>query len=134
MKVFFYGLFMDKDLLLAKGLVPSFSQKAWVDNYALKIGERASLVNEAGARSYGVVMTLEQTQVTELYADDGVKEYQPENLTVVYQDGTEEDVICYNLPTHLIRGTNRAYAEKLLDVTTRLGFPDEFLAHVRSFV
>ncbi|WP_120497393.1 hypothetical protein [Kiloniella sp. EL199] len=134
MKVLFYGLFMDEDLLIAKGLVPSSSQKAWVNNFVLKIGERASLVKEPGARSFGVVMTLKQTQVTELYDEKSVKAYQPEKLIVEYEDGTREEVTCYNLPANLIRGTNRIYAQQLLKLTTRLGFPDDFLAHVRSFV
>jgi hypothetical protein len=134
MKVFFYGLFMDQDLLKEKGITPSTWQKAWANNFALKIGERASLVKEPGARSYGVVMTLEQTQITELYAEKSVKEYQPEKLTVEYEDATCEEVTCYNLPANLSRGTNRAYAQKLLDVTTGLDFPDEFLKHVESFI
>ncbi len=134
MKVFFYGLFMDQDLLKEKGITPSTWQKAWANNFALKIGERASLVKEPNARSYGVVMTLEQTQITELYAEKSVKEYKPEKLTIEYENATREEVTCYNLPANLIRGTNRAYAQKLLDVTTGLGFPDEFLKHVGSFV
>ncbi|KLN61737.1 hypothetical protein WH96_05375 [Kiloniella spongiae] len=125
---------MDKDLLVTKGITPIFSQKARADNFALKIGERASLVKEQGARSYGVVMTLEQAKVRELYAEENVQEYRPEKLTVEYEDGIQEEVTCYNLPVNLICGTNSAYAQKLLELTTALGFPDDFLKHIRSFV
>lgn len=48
---FFYGLFMDQDLLRAKGVLPEAAELAWLDGYALRIGRRTVLVPSACARS-----------------------------------------------------------------------------------
>jgi hypothetical protein len=45
--VFFYGLFMDPDLLKDKGLNPGASEPAQLAGYGLKIGARATLVGTA---------------------------------------------------------------------------------------
>lgn len=56
--VFSYGLFMDQDVLRAKGLAPEGAELASVSGFALRIGRRAALVPQAPARVYGVVMSL----------------------------------------------------------------------------
>ena len=43
-EVFFYGLFMDEELLRSKGIAPENRQLASVDNFRLIIGNRETLV------------------------------------------------------------------------------------------
>jgi hypothetical protein len=43
-EVFFYGLFMDEELLRGKGLEPEGGEIAAIDGFALRIGQRAALV------------------------------------------------------------------------------------------
>jgi hypothetical protein len=45
--VFFYGLFMDAELLRAKGTAPGGIQQASVPGFALRIGQRATLIADA---------------------------------------------------------------------------------------
>ena len=59
MRVFFYGLFMDEHVLAGKGIEPSKVDLGFVDGYALRIGERATLVRRAGERAYGAAMDIE---------------------------------------------------------------------------
>lgn len=47
--VFFYGLFMDQQLLEAKGVYPTDIRAAVLEGYALRIGARAALVPTSGA-------------------------------------------------------------------------------------
>jgi hypothetical protein len=42
-RVFFYGPFMDEELLRAKGVQPANPRQACVRGFALRIGERATL-------------------------------------------------------------------------------------------
>ena len=44
MEVFFYGLFMDGNILLKNGIKPSNLRRGYLNDYALKIGNRASLI------------------------------------------------------------------------------------------
>jgi hypothetical protein len=41
--VFFYGLFMDESILCQSGVAPVNSRKAYVPDFALRIGQRATL-------------------------------------------------------------------------------------------
>jgi AIG2-like family len=129
-KVFFYGLFMDENLLAAKGVVPSEVNLGFVDGYRLRIGERATLVRRPESRAYGAMMEISPREVTELYAEESVADYLPETVIVELMDGTQVEATCYNLPYEKVTGANRAYAESLLDVATRLDFPDSYLDQI----
>ncbi|MHC4447341.1 MAG: gamma-glutamylcyclotransferase family protein, partial [Planctomycetota bacterium] len=55
---FFYGLFMDSDILRESQVVAVRPRRAYVDGYVLCIGRRATLVPTPGARAYGMVFAL----------------------------------------------------------------------------
>lgn len=132
MNVFFYGLFMDVSLLATKGVEPAAVQVGFVDGYRLRIGERATLLRRPGSRAYGVMMDIAPGEATRLYADASVADYVPETVLVEHMDGAQAEARCYNLPTDKVAGTNRKYAESLLDVATRLDFPDAYLEQIRQ--
>jgi hypothetical protein len=129
--VFFYGLFMDESLLASRGVAPSRSAVGYVDGYRLSIGKRATLVPERGARAYGVLMTIGREDTTTLYSEQTVADYVPETVSVTLPGGVVEAATCYNLPPGKLAGANAAYAEALLQLAERLGFPDEYLETIR---
>ncbi len=132
MRVFFYGLFMDESLLATKGIEPSEVNLGFVDGYGLLIGERATLVRRQDGRAYGAMMDIAPSEATELYAEDSVADYLPEPVTVELMDGTQVEATCYNLPSDKVTGANKDYANSLLDVATKLGFPDSYLDQIRQ--
>ena len=71
--VFFYGLFMDQDVLRAKGLAPETLELASVPGFALRIGQRAALVPEVSSRVHGVVMSLTLAELDRLYSEPSVE-------------------------------------------------------------
>ena len=132
MRVFFYGLFMDESLLATKGIRPSEVKVGFVDGYELRIGERATLLHRPDGRAYGVTMDITPSEAAELYAEESVADYSPEPVIVELRDGTRVEASCYNLPGDKVTGANKEYAESLLDLATRLGFPDSYLDHLRQ--
>ena len=140
MRVFFYGLFMDERLLATKGIKPTNVSLGFVNGYGLHIGERATLWyavlmaarTEPYGRAYGAMMDVAPNEATELYAEDSVADYLPEPVTVELMDGTEVEATCYNLPSAKVTGTNKDYAESLLKVASRLGFPDSYIDQIRQ--
>ena len=132
MNVFFYGLFMDEDLLAKKGISPSKAEVGFVDGFALRIGERATLIRSADTRSYGVMMNISSDQANELYAESSVADYVPESVTVELLSGSEVEASCYNLPVDKVTGTNKVYAQALLEVANRLGLPESYLVEIRQ--
>ena len=115
---------MDEDILAKKGISPSNAEVGYVDGFALRIGERATLIRSAGTRSYGVMMNITSDQANKLYAESSVTDYVPESVTVEFLNGSKVGASCYNLPVDKITGTNKVYAQALLEVANRLGLPD----------
>lgn len=132
--VFFYGLFMDEALLRSKGTDPTTLGRARVENYEIRIGERASLIPFDGATSYGVVVRLTRHEVEELYAEDSVADYVPEDVRAISLDGGQSmDAICYNLPADSIgTSVNVKYASELGRLARKMGFPTAYIQVMES--
>ena len=123
---------MDERLLATKGIKPTNISVGCVNGYGLHIGERATLVRRPNSCAYGAMMDIAPNEATELYAEDSVADYLPEAVTVELMDGTQVEATCYNLPSDKVTGANKEYAESLLDVATRLDFPDSYLDQIRQ--
>ena len=129
--VFFYGLFMDADLLRGKGLAPAGIRKASVSGYALRIGNRATLVTAPGARAYGVVMDLTHAEIEQAYSEATVGNYRPEALLAEFEDGSRAPALCYNLAVAPAASEkNTEYAAKLRNLAQRLGLPLQYVESI----
>lgn len=128
--VFFYGLFMDEALLAGQGLRPVNPRKGSVADYRLKIGDRATLDPEAGARTWGMVMRLPIADVEKLYLAPSVADYRPEAVLVETEGGEKIAALCYNLPDFRQNDINREYARTLAGTAERLGLPAEFVNEI----
>jgi len=129
--VFFYGLFMDADLLRSKGLNPVNIRPACVRGRALQIGKRATLVSRPEGRTYGILMALTHTEIEQLYAEASVSAYRPERVLAELTDGSTVPAECYTLPAPPgSEETDPAYAKKLRDLATRLGLPYEYVSTI----
>ena len=130
--VFFYGLFMDVELLRSQAVVPLHPQHAFVEGFTLRIGQRATLVPTAGARAYGMLMALTHHDLAQLYAAPGLQHYLPEAVFAHTMEGQDVPALCYNLaepPSASER--NLEYAAQLKAVLQRLGFPAEYIASIK---
>lgn len=131
--VFFYGLFMDEALLREKGLEPENRRAAFVENFRLFIGARATLAPCAGGRVYGVLFSLTRDEVEALYAEDSVRAYRQEAVSARLADGAAAaPALCFNLPTPPdARERNPQYAARLRDLAGRLGLPQDYVSSIR---
>lgn len=132
--VFFYGLFMDRAVLAAKGITPFRAVVGYVDGYGLRIGERATLVPDAEDRAHGILMTIRAGEADALYSEESVADYIAEPVTVTLPDGTAESAVCYNLRESELAGTNPEYARALLAVARDLGFPGAYLRRIETYL
>ena len=129
--VFFYGLFMDEALLRAKGTDPSDPRVACLPGFALRIGQRGTLLPDPASSVYGVVFALPVTEVAGLYASDGFTDYKAEAVLVQLAGGPFTPALCFNLITP--PGPDEAnpeYAEKLRALSARLGLPGAYVAGI----
>lgn len=130
-EVFFYGLFMDADLLRAKGIEPLNPRQVRVEGFALRIGQRATLVPDSSSRVYGILMELSHDEVERLYAEPSVQMYRPEPLIAELTDGTRIPALCFNLPVPPEpQEANEEYARKLRDLARHLGLPAPYVDRI----
>jgi hypothetical protein len=129
--VFFYGLFMDQELLRSKGIQPSDVRVAAVSGFKLRIGARAALVPSPDAEVHGVLMKLSHAELDKLYAEPGVQAYRPEPVLAVGSDGMTVAALCYNLPEAPASDERNAeYAAKLRAVAQRIGLPNDYVESI----
>ena len=129
--VFFYGLFMDADALRAKGVEPMNPRRVYVPGFALRIGQRATLVPDPDAHVYGILMQLSHDEIERLYAEPGVQMYRPEAVIAELDDTARIPALCFNLP--VAPGpdeVNVEYAQKLRDLARRLGLPADYVERI----
>ena len=133
MDVFFYGLFMDKNILVKNRANPSQPRMGYLNNHTLKIGNRASLIPANNEKAYGIIMTLKDDEVDKLYAEESVADYVPEQVEVITTTNERVIATCYNLPLELLTGTNESYARSLYKLATQLNFPEDYLNKISRF-
>jgi hypothetical protein len=130
--VFFYGLFMDVELLRGKGIEPADVRPASVRGFSLRIGRRATLAPAANGIAYGLVMELTHDEVEKLYAEPSVREYRPEAVLVELADGSRRPALCFNLARGpAAADANAEYAAKLRALAGRVGLPADYVRSIR---
>lgn len=133
--IFFYGLFMDADLLADKGLRPTVVGRAVLPGYRIHIGDRATLLPAESRHAHGVVMELSDREAEALYSEQSVLEYVRETVQVTLVDTPVViDAWCYNLPAgHGLSGSNPTYAARLSGLVASLGFEPAYVEEIAAF-
>ena len=128
-RVFFYGLFMDPQALEAKGFRPTEVSRAYIEQYELRLGQRATLVPVREGQVHGTVMRLTHEEVDRLYSEPSVSAYRPEPVVARLPNGSAEPALCFNLPNPPAENSgNRDYAIALRAVAQKMGLPDAYVA------
>lgn len=129
---FFYGLFMDEAVLAEAGVAARTPRMAYIEDFGLRIGRRATLVPKAGARAYGMLYDLTHEELGKLYGASGLEDYRPEAVEAHLLEGGRQPALCYNLlDASAPAEANEAYAKRLSEALERFGFPADYVASVR---
>ncbi|MEJ2456350.1 MAG: gamma-glutamylcyclotransferase [Candidatus Thiodiazotropha sp.] len=120
--VFFYGLYMDPDVLKAKGVIPRNPRKAVAKGHRLRIGNMATLLREPNAEAYGIVYQLTHDEVYRLYWGSGLDAYVAEAIVVETESHDKVVALCCNLLTPPAEGeSNPEYLQKLTQCMHKYG-------------
>lgn len=131
--VFFYGLFMDPDVLRQKDVEPKGFRLAFVNGHGVRIGTRATLEPSDTEQAYGSVMDLTAEEQDRLYADESVADYVPVPVTAIGPEGEGIEAVSYIHPMELLSGRNPDYARALLSVADKIGIPDSHLKSIEAW-
>jgi hypothetical protein len=130
-EVFFYGLYMDPEVLRAQGIDGGAGRRAHVDGFALRIGTRATLVPSAGGCVHGMVYALSADDVRRLYGQAGLEDYHAEGVLAWIDGETPQPAVTFRLAhAPAAHERNDDYARRLQDVLARLGFPRAYIESI----
>jgi len=122
--VFFYGLYMDPEILKLKNVEPRDPQIGYAKHFELRIGNKATLLRAPGMKAHGIVYSLTQGEIDALYKESGLTEYNPEAV-MVHIGSNAIPTLCCNLtvPPEADE-SNPEYEQKLLAAMERLEVPN----------
>ena len=135
--VFFYGSYMNFDVLKEVRLIPEQHEVARLSGFDISIQPRANLVRSDRNSVYGIVATATHAELKRLYEHaQGVlgEVYLPEAVIVETVDGKWRAALCYIAPTMKPSPPERAYVQRIIRPAKEFGFPDWYLKRLENFL
>jgi aminoglycoside 6'-N-acetyltransferase I len=130
---FFYGSFINLDVLKQAGYVPGRVEVARLHGFDIRIRPLANLVRSERHSVYGILATATHEQLRRLYAQGWVGTYLPEPVLVETRDGTWRPALCYIAPSSEDRPASDDYIDRIVGPARGHGFPDWYVARLESF-
>src|SRR5581483_11204556 len=130
---FFYGSFINLDVLRQAGYVPEQFEVARLSGFDIRIGPLANLVRSDGRRVYGIVAAATHEELRRLYSQDWVGTYFPEAVLVETPDGKWRPALCYIAPEQEARPPAADYVDRIVGPARQHGFPAWYIDRLESF-
>jgi cation transport regulator ChaC len=134
--VFFYGSYINFDVLREVDLLPSTWEVARLAGFDIKICPRANLIRSDERCVYGIVAKATHAELTRLYAharEQLGEIYLPEAVLVETSDGALRPALCYICPEMMDRPAEPDYVARIAKPAREYGFPDWYLERLLSF-
>jgi hypothetical protein len=123
-RVFFYGSFINRDVLARGGLIADRFEVARAWGFDIHIKTLATLVRSDQHCVYGVVVTATHTELDRLYLQDWLGHaYLPEAVLVETQAGYVLPTLCYIAHASPPGRPAGDYLDWILNAARDLGFP-----------
>ncbi len=135
--VFFYGSFINLDVLKQADLEPEGFRVARLHAWDIHIGPLATLMPKDNGVVFGIVVECTHAELDRLDAQDWVGAYLPEAV-LVEVDGTFLPALTY-VKWDFGEGGETApptqeYVERIAGPGETIGFPEWYIEHIRSFI
>lgn len=112
------------EILRSKGVHPANPRAGCVPGFALRIGQRATLMPSSQSSAYGIIMELCHAEVEKLYSEPSVSAYRAEAVMVQLADGSYIPALCFNVVVPPAPEEAKSeYAAKLRELAGRLRLP-----------
>lgn len=134
---FFYGGYMDPEVLELAGASPENCEAGYVDGFELTVGPLANLEAKKNARAYGLLAQLSHDDLEKLYGGNPAAlkgaPYLPEAVLVYNDEGRSVPAMTYICPALSGEKPDQAYVAKLVRAAEKLQLPADYLAMIQSF-
>ena len=134
---FFYGSYMNLDVLREVDLHPESHELALLRNWDLRVRPRANLVPSPGEVVYGILATATHAELQRLYTHAEVvlgETYVPEAVIVEPYGGGLRPALCYISWDMRDAPAEADYVERILTPAHELNFPADYLDHIAGFL
>lgn len=123
-KVFFYGLYMDEEILKSKNVKPREKVLAFAKGFKLKVGKMATLLRDKNSRAHGIVYSLTYEEIDKLYKNSGLTDYITEAILVETKEGKEIVALsCILLNPPKEDESNDKYLKSLIECMSKYDLP-----------
>jgi hypothetical protein len=133
---FFYGSYINFEVLKEVELVPPKWEVARIIGYEIIIAPRANLVKADGQIAYGIVALATHAELARLYAHakDVLGEvYLPEAVLVQTLDGKWMPAMTYLCPEMEPQPAEDTYVARISEPAKRYCFPNWYIERIDSF-
>jgi hypothetical protein len=134
--VFFYGSYMNLDVLAEVELRPERVAPAQLTGYEITIAPRANLQPRPGATAFGIVAYATHPELARLYTHSRRvlgAEYLPEGVLVQLLGGGFQAASCYISHSMQAAPATADYVERIVAPARSHGFPAWYLERLSSF-
>ena len=131
--VFFYGGLINPEILDKVGMRPTRQEPAMLAGFDIRISPYVNLVRSAGHTVFGVLMEVTHAELQHTYSQLKAR-YLPEAVMVSDAAGCLRPALCYIVPDMLPGQAEVDHVEALATAAEGLGFPQWYLARIRSFL
>ncbi len=130
---FFYGSFINLDVLKEVDYVPERFEVARLDRFEIRIEPLANIVPSEPSCVYGIVALATHAELARLYGQDWVGTYHPHPVVVTTQDGKSRSALCYIAPRAEPRPAANDYVDRIVGPARQFGFPAWYIEGLESF-
>lgn len=135
--VFFYGSYMNPEVLKEVGIAPYEWEVAKVYGYDIVIQPRANLLRSDRECVYGILTTATHAELERLYNHaQGLlgETYLPEAVLAETMSGAWRPALCYLAPSMEAKPAASDYVERILKPAREHSFPKWYIERLESFL
>ncbi len=134
--VFFYGSYMNFDVLAEAGIRERSFRLAHLSGYRLRISPFANLVSDNSADTYGILTQLTHKELDRLYVDHAQGKlgaiYLPKAVMVQTDDREPTPALCYVSYCLQAEEPCPDYLERILEAARKYQFPPQYINYIDS--
>jgi hypothetical protein len=133
--VFFYGSFINLDVLRGVGLVPDRVEVGRLGGFDIVIRPLANLIRSDRHSVYGILTTATHAELSRLYTyaqDQLGGMYLPEAV-LVEAAGAWRPALCYIAPEMAPTAPSNDYIDRIVIPARQHGLPDWYVARLEAF-
>lgn len=135
-RTFFYGSYINQDVLAEVDLYPTSVEVVRLSGFAITIRPLANLVRSDRHVVYGILAEATHAELERLYAHAehilGGR-YLPEAVLCETESGIFIPALCYISHDLVPNPASAAYVDRIARPAEAYGFPEWYVAHLKSF-